>query len=308
MHEEARLKSPFPAAAKCVDELVSIFLVEKHFKTSHDANSALIFVCADCDVPVSAVIIEPFKVGRRITPSSSFRRRDPNHPHTCKREPPPPEDPGESGGKGNAPAHPSSDGGPTRWVDPRVVAAPSGIGGGKPGSKADGQSGAGSRKRNASGSGTSESQSQTVEKFARSWREMDVSGRKKKQLLAPWNLQGTFFSAFQVLDYDPDVLRGKMKIFVGTACEVEAYPDGFDVIFHERQIGGPELCIWIPLRCLALGAAGTALQKQLLDYANTLVWTRPVYVHVLGIFDRYVDLPSPVLGLELGHPHMIWIH
>jgi len=41
MHEEARLKSPFPAAARFVDDLISISLVEKHFKTSHDANNAL---------------------------------------------------------------------------------------------------------------------------------------------------------------------------------------------------------------------------------------------------------------------------
>lgn len=47
MHEEARLKSPFPAAARFVDDLISISLVEKHFKTSKKANDALDFVCAE---------------------------------------------------------------------------------------------------------------------------------------------------------------------------------------------------------------------------------------------------------------------
>ncbi|RST54049.1 hypothetical protein [Variovorax sp. DXTD-1] len=308
MHEEARLKSPFPAAARFVDDLISISLVEKHFKTSHDANNALTFVCADCGVPVSAVIIEPFKVGRKITPSSSFRRRDPNHPHTCNREPAPDDSTRVSAGEGKIPANPNRDMWPTRWVDPRVTAAPSAPGGAGPNPQVGGQSGTGSRNRNGSGSGTSESQSQTVEKFARGWHSMNLASRKTQSLAASWNSGGTFFSAFHPLDYDPNVPRGHMKIFVGTAREVVAYPDGFDVMLHERQMGGPELCVWIPTTpCLAQGAAGAALQKQLLGYANTPVWTRPVQVHVLGTFDRHVGLPDPVLGLELGHPHMIWI-
>lgn len=307
MHEEARLKSPFPAATKFVDDLISIRLVERHFKTSHAANSVLTFVCAECGVPVSAVIIEPFKAGRKVTPSSSFRRSDPNHPHTCEREPVSPEVTGGSAGRGNAPRHPNGDAGPTRWVDPRTVAASYAPGVTEPGSGDGGRRGAASRSRNGGDSGTSEAQSQTVEKFARSWRELDVAGRKRKPLLAPWNPLGTFFSAFHPLDYDPDVPREKMKIFVGTAREIRGYADGFDVMIREGKIGGPELCVWIPTSCTGQGAAGVALQRQLRDHAETPVWTKPVHVHVLGAFDRYQGPPDPVLGLELGHPHMIWI-
>ena len=68
MHEQARLACPFPAVGKGVGDLVSISEVKTHYATSDAANSALSFACADCNVPVSARIIQNYVQDRKVTP------------------------------------------------------------------------------------------------------------------------------------------------------------------------------------------------------------------------------------------------
>ena len=309
MHEQARLTSSFPAAGKLSGDLVSIAEIEKHFPNSQMANNALSFVCADrtCSVPVGAVVIERVKPGRKITPSSSFRARDRKKPHTCDLLPVPTATPHQNNGSGTAPAHPLHGAAPARWIDPRTAAASSSGKTTATGSSINASSNTASHRRSMLGSGQSQGQSKTVERFAREWDGMTVAARKLMPLLAGWNLGGTFFSAFWPLGYDPRATVGNITIFVGSARTVIGRPDGFDIVLNEQQAGGPELCVWVDKICLAHGAEGAALEKQLLKYANAPASATQVKVYVLGSFQPSTGTSTPTLRLELEHPHMMWL-
>ena len=164
MHEQARLACPFPAVGKGVGDLVSISEVKTHYATSDAANSALSFACADCNVPVSARIIQNYVQDRKVTPSSGFRASDRKQPHTCNREPSFIE--ASLAASGAAAAHSSQRGAPERWVDPRKAAPNTGTTTSTP-SSASASVGSASRGRNGPAVGQSVGQSQTVEKFAR---------------------------------------------------------------------------------------------------------------------------------------------
>lgn len=310
MHEQAQLQSPFLAADKTVGDPISISEVEKHFKTSWEANNALAFACAKCGVPVSARIIVPFKEGRKVTPSSSFRARDKARPHTCDREPPSSAPQEQGNGDGPLPAHPVRGDAPTVWIDPRTTPKKSGAEGAATGltttSHVDDPSGARSR----SGTGRSVGQSKTIERFARWWDGKTVAQRKAEPLWAGWNPGQTYFSGFHVLGYQPDVSGVGMKIFVGTADTVIEYRSGFAIDLKLPQATAQTiqgLRIWVSRTCLALCAEGTALERQLQDYASTPVWTHQVDVYCLGSFEERKGAGTPMLSLELGHPHMMWI-
>ncbi len=309
MHEQARLTSPFPAAGKVAGDLVSIAEIEKHFPNSQMANNALSFGCADraCSVPVCAVVIERVKPGRKITPSSSFRARDRKKPHTCDRLPVPTDAATPNNVSGTVPAHPLHGGAPTRWIDPRTTAASSSGKTTATGASINANSNTAPHRRSTIGSGQSQGQSKTIERFSREWDGMTVATRKLTPLLAGWNLGGTFFSAFWPLGYDPRATVGNTTIFVGSARTVIGRPGGFDIVLNERQAGGPELRVRVDTICLAHGAEGAALAKQLLKYANAPASATQVKVYVLGSFQPRAGTSTPTLSLELEHPHMMWL-
>lgn len=307
MHEEARLTCPFPVAGKGTGDTVSISLVEKHYKTSEAANSALSFVCADCSVPVSARIIRPFVPGRKVTPSSGFRASDRKKPHTCDREPQltvettPPT-------SGTAPAHSSQGNAPERWVDPRKGIPTSGTSS-TTHLPASGTSGGTSRGRSGPATGQSIGQSQTVEKFSREWREMSLAQRKRTPLMAPWNEQGrgSYFSAFHPLGYSPDVTPDVWAIYEGTARHVTSRVDGFEVELHEQLPDGLPLHVWISTVCCSIGAAGKHLASQLLQLSLAPASSNSIYIYALGAFKEWPQQDPNRFFLEVEHPHMCWI-
>ena len=306
MHEQARLACPFPAVGKGVGDLVSICEVKTHYATSDAANSALSFACADCNVPVSARIIQNYVQDRKVTPSSGFRASDRKQPHTCNREPSFIE--ASLAASGAAAAHSSQRGAPERWVDPRKAAPNTGTTTSTP-SSASASVGSASRGRNGPAVGQSVGQSQTVEKFAREWRQMSPLQRKSTPLVAPWNVhgRGSYFSAFHPLGYFPNVSPGAPAIYTGTARHVTHYSDGYDIELNECLSGGRTLHVWIPVGCLSMGGAGAYLTAQLFKLSQALASPIPVHAYALGRFDEWPVLMLDRLVLEVEHPHMCWI-
>jgi len=152
-------------------------------------------------------------------------------------------------------------------------------------------------------------QSQTVEKFAREWRQMLLTQKKATPLVAPWNAQdqGSYFTAFHPLKYDPNVTLGASVIYEGTAWHVIGYSDGYEIELNEYPAGGRPLYIWIPETCLSIGGAGKHMKLQLFKLSQAPASPASVYIYALGQFNEWPAHMPNRLVLEVEHPHMCWI-
>jgi len=284
---------------------VSIEDVEKHFGTTTAANAGMAYQCADsnCGVPVMAVITKPTKVGRKSSPGSYFRSKSSNpHKSGCTRQPVSPSTLSGSSATTVSPASPNRTTAPAVWVDPSstVIGSPASVG-------AAGSSGSSSPGRRftkgAGGSRTSQGSSQRVEAFAKYWLKMNAQAQKSAPLSAPWNPQGTYYSAFHVLAYHAavDVLTVGQKIYVGMLKQVAKTGSDYVIALQEVNSDGRSLAVGVLSSALTVGAPGTALGSRLAALVKAPTIT-PVFV-----FGAFSTLANGPLMLSVTHPHCIYI-
>jgi len=284
---------------------VGIDDIEKHYTTTATANAGIAYKCADpkCGVPVIAVITKLTKVTRKSSPSSYFRaKKSKPHAKGCTLEPslpglttPP------KGGVVN-PASPNRTDAPVIWVDPLTHSGGT-VGGGGRGSATGTPSSGSRRTRGTSGSETSQGRSQMVESFAKKWLAMNAQTQRASSLTAPWNPQGTYYTAFQVFAYhrSADVSTTGQKIYVGILKQVQKTASGYIVLLSEVNSGGESLEVFVPSSVFSLGTPGATLNSKLGGLVSSRKATQ---VFVLGTF---AHLNNSTLSLSVVHPYYIYI-
>lgn len=298
MHEQAILTSAYVLLG-AVGDPVSIASVERLFKTSDDANTAVRFRCADprCGVKIKAVITKQSKPARKSSPSSYFRGR---HNKGCTREPLTPE-PTTSSPVVSGNASPDRTSAPTVWVEP--TAAKTGGGKTSPGAGPTGPNVAtGTGKRGTTGTGTSQGRSQLVERFATHWDSLSAAAQKTQTLTAEWNPGDTYFSAFHPIAFRKrvDVASVGRKIFVGVLSRVEMTATGAKILLQETNHNGASLFVEVDEEALRTGTTGQALKAHLLRLSATPASLR---TFALGEFE---NIP-PHYVLTVSHPSLIFI-
>lgn len=284
---------------------VSIDDIEKHYTTTTAANAGIAYKCADpkCGVPVIAVITRLTKATRKNSPSSYFRaNKSKPHVNGCTREPAPSVATTPSHGGQTSPASPNRTNAPAVWVDPLFQTGNAAGGGGSvsttgtPSSRLRGT-------RGASGSGTSQGQSQMVEMFAKKWLAMNAATQRSSQLTAPWNPQGSYYTAFHAFAYHQtiDVLSTGQKIYVGMLKQVLKTASGYTVLLSEVNSEGEALEVNIPSSALQFGTSGAALNSRLGGFVSA---TKTAQVFALGTFSR---INSGTISLLVIHPHYVYI-
>lgn len=284
--------------------LVNIDDIEKHYTTTAAANAGIAYKCANpkCGVPVIAVITKQTKAKRKSSPSSYFRaNKSKRHVNGCTREPAPSILTTPSHGGPSRPASPNRTDAPAVWVDPlsQTGSAASGGSGTATGMSSSGSGGT----RGAGSSGTSQGHSQMVEMFAKKWLAMNAATQRSSPLTAPWNPQGSYYSAFHAFAYHRavDVLSTAQKIYVGMLKQVLETASGYTVLLSEVNSGGEMLEVDVPSSALQFGTPGAALDLRLQEFANT---TKTTQVFALGTFAR---INSGTLSLSVIHPHYVYI-
>lgn len=284
---------------------VSIDDIERHFATTIAANAGIAYKCADpkCGVPVIAVITKLTKTTRKTSPSSYFRANA-SKPHVngCTREPSPSSPTTASHVGPVNPASPNRTNAPAVWVDPLFQAG--GTSGGGGGVSAPGTPASGSHStRGTKGSGTSQGRSQMVESFAKQWLTMNAQIQRSTPLTAPWNLQGTYYSAFHPLAHykTADFSSVGQKIHVGMLKQVVKTTSGYIVSLSEVNSAGEALEIFIPTSTLLFGTPGATLNSRLGGLVGT---TKTTPVFILGTFSR---INTGTFSLTVAHPHYIHI-
>lgn len=284
---------------------VGIDDIEKHFATTAAANTGIAYKCGDpkCGVPVIAVITKLTTATRKISPSSYFRANG-SKPHVngCTREPSPSVSTTASHGGPVGPASPNRTNAPVVWVDPLSQAGgTSGLGGS---ASATGTPLSGSRgTRGTKGSGMSQGRSQMVESFAKKWLAMNARIQRSSPLTAPWNPQGTYYTAFHAFAYHraADVSSTGQKIYVGILKQAVKSTSGYIVSLSEVNSSGEALEMFVPLSALLFGTSGATLNSRLGGFVGTTMTTQ---VFALGTFSR---INSGTLSLTVAHPHYIYI-
>lgn len=284
---------------------VGIDDIEKHYTTTTAANAGIAYKCADpkCGVPVIAVITKLSKATRKTSPSSYFRANRSNpHVNGCTREPSPPASTAPSHGGSGSPASPNRTNAPAVWVDP-LSQAGSTSRGGSSGSAAGTPSSGPHGTRGTSGSGTSQGRSQMVESFAKKWLAMNAQTQRSSPLIAPWNPQGSYYTAFHALAYHRavDVSATGQKIYVGMLKQVVNTASGYIVSLSEVNSTSEALEVFVPSSALLLGTSGAALNSRLGGLTGTTTTTQ---VFALGTFSR---INSGTFSLTVAHPHYIYI-
>jgi len=284
---------------------VNIHDIEKHYTTTATANAGITYKCADpkCGVPVIAVITKLTKAKRKSSPSSYFRAKK-SKPHVkgCTRESSPSVMTTPLQGSPVNLASPNRTNTPAVWIDP--VNHPGGMGGSGGSGGATGTPSSGTHgKRGTSGSGTSQGRSQMVESFAKKWLVMNAQTQRASSLIAPWNPQGTYYSAFHAFAYHrtSDVSTVGQKIYVGILKQVLKTTSGYIVSLSEVNSGGEALEVFIPSSVLLLGTPGASLNSKIGWLVSA---TKTTQLFVLGTFAR---LNSKTLSLSVAHPHYIYI-
>lgn len=279
--------------------------IEKHFATTAEANASIAYKCADpkCGVPVIAVITKLTKATRKTSPSSYFRANG-RKPHVigCTREPSPAVPTTASHGGPVNPASPNRTNAPVVWVDPlSQTGGTSGVGGNV---SATGTPSSGSRgTRGTKGSETSQGRSQMVESFAKKWLVMNAQIQRSSPLTAPWNQQGTYYTAFHAFAYHRavDVSSTGQKIYVGILKQVVKTTSGYIVSLSEVNSSGEVLEVFVPSSALLFGTSGATLNSRLGGLVGT---TKTTQVFALGTFSR---IDSGTISLTVAHPHYIYI-
>ncbi len=300
MHEQARLTKSHQTLGQ-VGQLVSIEDIEKNYSTSAKANSAVEVECANtrCKVKVRITIISPSKPGRKITPSSYFHGK---HIAGCDRKPSQPQ---------LAPMHASPTQGanpdknniPAVWVDP-IDTSP---GSGGPTAISPSQinpSGASTQGRSRTGAGTSKSQSQRVERFAKEWLKLTQQVRKTQPLEAPWNLGGTYASAFYPFDYQDTESMYSVGTRIHTASVVSGKLSNGDfyIRLKEQKAHATPKIVIINAAMLSASVAGQSLAMQLI---NPGVPTSKTYIFFLGAF--LANQTTSQEELIVAHPHYFYV-
>ncbi len=285
--------------------LIGIDDIEKHYTTTAAANAGIAYKCADprCGVPVIAVITKLTRATRKNSPSSYFRaNKSKPHVNGCTREPAPsgPKAPSHSGQV--SPASPNRTKAPAVWVDP-LSQTGNAAGSGGSSSETRTPSNVSRRTRGASGSGMSQGRSQMVEMFAKDWLAMNAPTQRSSPLTAPWNPQGSYYTAFHAIAYHRtvDVSSIGQKIYVGMLKHVAKTASGYTVLLSEVNSGGEALEVHVPLSALQFGTPGAALNSRLGWLAST---TKMTQVFALGTFSR---INSGTLSLLVIHPHCLYI-
>lgn len=283
---------------------VGIDDIEKHYTTTVAANAGIAYKCADpkCGVPVIAVITKLTKATRKNSTSSYFRaNRSKPHVNGCTREPSLSVPTAPSHGGPVNPASPNRTNAPVVWVDP-LSQAGSTSGGGGSGSATGTPSSGPHGTRGTSGSGTSQGRSQMVESFAKKWLAMNAQTQRSSPLTAPWNPQGSYYTAFHAFAYHrtADVSATGQQIYVGMLKQVVKTTSGYIVSLSEVNSAGEALEVFVPSSAL-LGTPGAALNSRLGGLVGT---TKTTQVFVLGTFSR---INSGTFSLSVAHPHYIYI-
>ena len=216
------------------------------------------FVCADCGVPVHAVIPRPYVRTRKTTPSAYFSSSPAAHRVGCTRLPVSVPQLGNATDQ-RAP-RPRLGPVPVVWRDPRlessvIRAKP------PPNPAALGASPRGQRVSGKSKGTVSEPTSELVSSFAEAWQVLSAPERAASPLIAEWNLGGTYDTAFFDLSAPPPTWhpRSPMLIYVGAVAAVKAIATGFQITLQSRHASGREMRIWLQARALNRSAVGASL-------------------------------------------------
>ena len=304
MHQQAILVSVNTKLGSA-GTLVGIDDIKKHYTTTTAANTGVAYKCADpnCGVPVMAVITKLTKAKRKNSPSSYFRaNRGTPHLNGCTRKPSlcAPTTPSQ-GGPVN-PASPNRTNAPVVWVDPLSQAGSTSGGGGSGGATGT-PSSAPHGTRGTSGSGMSQGHSQMVESFAKKWLAMNAQTQRSSPLKAPWNPEGSYYTAFHAVAYhrSTDVSATGQKIYVGMLKQVVKTAFGYIVSLSEVNSEGEALEVIVPSSALLFGTAGAALNLML---GGLVGRTKTTQVFALGTFSL---INSGTVSLTVAHPHYIYI-
>ena len=304
MHDQAKLTDGTGAVA-ATGSYVTIDKVESVYSTSAAANAVEAFECANpaCRTKVIAVITQPTKLGRRTSPSSYFRASPKPHVAGCDRQPT-----GAVPSTGNfsvtKSASPFKAAVPTIWVAPPVVATGTEtiVGAGSPTELSSTSHGG---RVSSQGTGTGRRRSMLIELFARAWQTMSPSDRANTLLQAPWNLGGSYATAF--LDLTREVARGAspspVRIYKGTVASIHRGTTGYSLTLAERHDDGHEFVVWIQNATASSGPSGGTLWARLQDGAIAV----GAEVFALGQF-HWTSRPTRAWhALPIVDGHDIWI-
>lgn len=300
MHEQATLLTNHPTLGS-VGHLVEITDVAKAF-TSTQAASSINFKCANpnCGAPVKAIIPQASKPGRKKSPSAHFRAINRNKPHVsgCSLQTSIINTP-NSTAVGTVPASPNQANVPTIWIDPlaQTTQASASI----THNNANTNSLNSNNKKNSTiGNNTSQSKSQLVKRFADEWLAMNAQKQKTTSLIAPWNIGGTYHSAFHVFypnNTTVDASKIGQKIHVGMLASLVKGTNNWQILLREKNMGNADVSITISDLVLNQYPQGNSLQTLLKSNLSS----RAIYV--LGVF----TVSSSSINLDLLHPSYIYI-
>lgn len=300
MHEQATLLTSYPTLGS-TGQLVEVTDVAKAF-TSTQAASRISFKCANpnCGVPVKAIIPQTSKPGRKKSPSPHFRAVYKNQRHVtgCSLQSIASHNTASSATTATMPASPHQANIATIWIDPlaRTSQASANI---ITNTNANSLN-SNNKKISSSGNNTSQKQSELVKKFANDWLALSAQAQKTTSLIAPWNIAGTYYSAFHVFypnNTTVDASKIGQKIHVGMLASLVKGTNDWVILLREKNLGNADVTITISNLVLNQYPQGNSLQTLLMSSLSSGT------VYVLGEFTA----SSNTINLDLLHPSYIYI-
>lgn len=287
--------------------LVNIQDLEKHYKTSQAANAGITYCCANpnCNIPVKAVITMVSKLGRKKSPSPYFhaKYRKQKHVIGCSHFSISPTVTTAISG-GTQPASPNRKKAPAIWIDP-LNPTVNVVGGGGGTAATNSSNSSSSNTRGMRGNNTSKGQSKKVEVFAKEWLQKNVPQQKLEPLIAPWNTEGTYYSAFHSFyptagSRSTSVSAIGRKIYIGMVANITKNASDFIITLQVKDSTGAPLKIHVQQTAFQCGSPSNALSAKLNGLVN------PTNHQVFALGDFVFDASGEYI-LSVQHPHYIYI-
>lgn len=300
-HEVARLTKADPNLGPA-GQVVSITKVVARYGSSKAANASARFICADCGVPVTAVVPAAHKAERARSPSAHFRAKG-SHKTGCTRLPRVLERIGQT--TRQMAGRPDQAKAPSVWEDPPATSSVASAAGTAMLGSALLSPGAPGAKVSHHGTSASVGHSYLVQRFAEAYLRMTGPEAKSAALSASWNPGGTYASAFTVLSQKkPSVSPTPKQIYVGEIAKIHQGDSGFVLELVETHSDRTELRLWLKNELEHTAPAGPSLWSRLLGGQVT----PKMIVFALGAFSQQTSSKrGPYHSLPLIDARLTWI-
>lgn len=286
-----------------VGHVVSIAEVRQAYRSSRLANARTRYVCADCRVPVSAVLPLRNKVGRLRTPSDHFRASG-QHANGCTRFPRVVLIGGTTANQ--MAARPVQGPVPVIWSNLPATTAVAPTQPQRSASAGTSAPSAAGARVTQPGAGASVAHSYLVEKFAKAYLQMNGPQMASTPLQAPWNPGGTYSSGFVVLQ-NAGITGGPHiddRIYVGEISRIHLGQTGFTIDLTERHKDGSELRLWLQNVLQHAHPGGAHLWSRLVSAQVTA----KMLVFALGGFQKTTKAGGGhYYSMPVIDPRFIWV-